>query len=666
MPILGSIMRFFRRKGAGGEGPDPLPPSKIKTYHCGTLTYTKAGLLAIFAWLLWGDFCYTIMESVVPTVVPINLKGLACPNWLMGLIMTTVPGILNMTVCPAVSFKSDRHRGKWGRRIPFIIWTLPFLCVSLVLLGCSHDISSWLQAHMTFLQQFAPATVTIALIGLFIAAFQFFNMFVASVFNCLLNDVVPAPHMGRFIGSFRIVGNLASALYSYFVYQYAGTNMREILIGAALLYFVGFTVLCVMVKEGGYPPVEGEEVGASRGFRGVKTYLKESFCHKWYWVFFGWNTISAITAGVGIFDVFFYQEMGLSLDDIGKLGAIGGIAGMAAMYLASVFVDRWHPMRVRVYVSIFLAFAGFSNWVWIFVTLPGRYFFWLSMGSAVIGCLFVSLTIVSGAPLQMRIFPKSRYGQFCSAQAMIRAILSLMSGVVAGLFIDGIVWLLRNSNCGPNFCYRFTFLWSGLFTAITGLFAIWVYVYWHRLGAAQYQAPAPWNPNKIEAQEIVPTVGPQSRWLSLSLRFFDAIMWLSVLALLPMMWWMHQRGATIALRAYTTLVLPGLVGVWIAWKFLERGIRRDMARSLRNEPLQNGIPHHGVLLVVSIQYLLALGLWVAQVIVTVRLNMEWECIVIGMSAVVANLLLIAAIWVIWRMERGRSGELDVDTRVSAS
>jgi hypothetical protein len=50
------------------------------------LTYTKAGLFVLFSWLLWGDFCYTLMEAVVPSILPLKLKGLGCSNWLMGLI----------------------------------------------------------------------------------------------------------------------------------------------------------------------------------------------------------------------------------------------------------------------------------------------------------------------------------------------------------------------------------------------------------------------------------------------------------------------------------------------------------------------------------------------------------------------------------------------------
>ncbi len=661
LPVIGPVVRLLRGHSADAElSNGPLAP-EVKTYHCGTLTYTKAGLLAIFAWLLWGDFCYTLMEVVAPTVLPLKLKALASPNWLTGLIITTVPNILNMTICPAVSFKSDRYRGRWGRRIPFIVWTLPFLCLSLVLLGCSEQISVWLQAHMPSLRNVAPVTVTIALIGIFMVMFQFFNMFVGSVFNYLLNDVVPTQHLSRFIGSFRTVGNLAYALYQYFIFQYAGTHMREILVGGAVIYFVGFAIMCVMVKEGKYPPVEGEDEKAARGLRGVKTFLKESFCHKWYWIFFAWNSIWALGAGIGIFAVFFSMEMGLTLDDIGKLAAVGLVAAMAATYLASIFVDRWHPMRVMVYAQVFVAFAAFSGWVWVFVTLPGRYYFWLSLGTALTGAFFTAFSGVCGYPLLMRTFPKSRFGQFCAAQAMVRSLLSLVAGVAAGLFVDGVAWLCRHSGHTSDFAYRFNFLWSGVFTVAIAAFGIWAYVYWHRLGADQgYQPPAPWSPRKTEDMDIVPTVGPQSRWLSLSLRLFDAIMWTSVLCLPVLIWWMHQSGALIAARWYTLLVLPYSLAVWVGWKLLERGIRRDMARSLRNEPLHNGIPHHGMLMVVSVQYLLTLCVWIFQVVVTVKLGMEWECIVFGVGNVITNLMLTAAVLAIWRMERGRSTTLYVE------
>jgi len=150
-------------------------------YHCGPLGYTLRGLILLFGWLLWGDFCYTLMETVGGgAILPLKLKALGVSNTLLSIIMSTLPGILNMTVCPWVSFKSDRYRSRWGRRIPFILWTMPFLVLCLVLVGWSETLTPFLQRAVPQLGKIAPVTVTVALIGVFYVAFQFFNMFVGS------------------------------------------------------------------------------------------------------------------------------------------------------------------------------------------------------------------------------------------------------------------------------------------------------------------------------------------------------------------------------------------------------------------------------------------------------------------------------------------------------
>ena len=251
-----------------------------KIYHCGTLTYTKVGLAVLFAWLLWGDFCVMLMEAVVPSILPLKLKSLDCPNWLMGVILSTIPSILNITICPYVSFKSDRYRSKWGRRIPFIVCTMPFLCISLMMLGWSDEITGLLQKYSPALNQYAPATVTIALIMFFMAMFQFFNMFVNSVFWYLFNDVVPPQFLSRFLGLLRVASTVATAFYNYFIFKYAESHMREIFIGAAILYLVGFGLMCAMVKEGEYPPIEGEQDKDNKGWGGLKTFFRECFTHK--------------------------------------------------------------------------------------------------------------------------------------------------------------------------------------------------------------------------------------------------------------------------------------------------------------------------------------------------------------------------------------------------
>ena len=79
-------------------------------YTVGTLSYTKMGLVSLFGWLLRGDFCFQVMESLNPAIIPLKLRSLDAPNWAIALIMVTLLGILNRTICPWVSFKSDRQR----------------------------------------------------------------------------------------------------------------------------------------------------------------------------------------------------------------------------------------------------------------------------------------------------------------------------------------------------------------------------------------------------------------------------------------------------------------------------------------------------------------------------------------------------------------------------
>ena len=631
-----------------------VPPGG-KTYHCGTLTYTKMGLFVLFAWLLWGDFCFTMMEAVVPSILPLKLKDLGCSNWLMGLILTTAPGVLNMTVCPYVSFKSDRYRSKWGRRIPFIIWTMPFLCASLALMGLDDDICGLLQRNSEFLRQFTPAAITIVLIAVFLIMFQFFNMFVGSVFCYLFNDVVPPQFLARFVGLLRIVGTGAGALYNFFIFKFAESHMREIFIGAAVLYLVGFGMACLMIKEGEYPPPEGESDNSSRGMKGIKTFFRESFSHKLYWFRFISASFSAFAGAIGIFGIFFNREMGLSLDQIGKLGAIGSIASMAAMYCMSIFVDRWHPLRITVYGALFGVLGSFMSMVWIFVTIPGNYFFWLNLSNVLIGTFLGALVAVATFPSDMRIFPQSRFGQFCSAQAMLQSAFTVIAGILAGLFID----VVRNLCHGSNYAYRFIFLWITVFAGISAVFRVMSYIEWHRLGGDKhFHPPAPWSPSGIEEMPVVPIVGPQTKWLNISFLLFDGIMGLSVLSIPVLMWWMYSKQQMFAFKWYGLAVLPLCVAGWLCWIVLKKKIRRDVTAAKTGSPLRNGIPHHGMLIILGSKFLLAVGVWVCQVLVTVTLNMESGAIVFGIANGITNFLLIGTLYLMCRIERGFSVTVD--------
>ncbi len=627
----------------------PSPdPAGGKIFHCGPLSYTMRGLMVLFAWLLWGDFCFTLMETAGPSVLPLKLKALGVSNTLMQVIMSTLPGILNMTVCPWVSFKSDRHRSRWGRRIPFILWTMPFLVLCLVLVGWSEELTVLAQHHIPALGKMAPTTITIAFIGIFYVAFSFFNMFVGSVYWYLFNDVVPPQVLGRFFGLFRLVGTAAGSIYSYYVFQYAETNMREILTGGALLYFIGFGLMCIFVKEGPYPPPPDE--AGPKGLTGIiKAFGKQSFSSRFYWYFYLMNAFGAAAGACGLYGVFFNKQMGLTLDQMGKLAAYGGIASLAATYFTAIFVDRWHPLRISAYNAIFGAVAGFGGWIWVVVTLPGYLYFWLSFGGMLVGRFGVVLADGCGIPLFMRLMPKSLYGQFSSANSIIRSAATIIAGLLAGFYMDSVRWFYD----GDDFAYRWIFMWSWIFGMISAVFVCLGYREWKRLGGDDnYRPPAPWTESGFEevADKVksVPAK-PRAVMLAMWLGFLGSVV--NVILIAMFMYFMQRHGLQKAVLWYARTFIP-LKLVMTALSYVQViHVKRDIVAQEAGQRTRYGVPHHGVLLVNAIQGLVYFVVFWYQTAEMINLNLERELILFGMASLVSTFAGIIGVQLVRWMER---------------
>ena len=634
------------------SAPESKPEVSVaggKIYRCGPLSYSLRSLLMLFAWLLWGDFCFTLMETVGPSVLPLKLKSLGASNMLMSVIMSTLPSVLNMTVCPWVSFKSDRYRSRWGRRIPFILWSTPFLVLCLGMIGWSETMTPGLQRLVPALGKLAPATVTIALIAFFYVVFQFFNMFVDSVFWFLFNDVVPPQFLGRFMGLFRMVGTGASTIYNYFIFKYAETNMRVILTGGALLFFVGFMLMCLCVKEGPYPPPPDAEA-PPKGIAGViKAFGQQSFSVRFYWYFYLMNAFTAVAGACGLFEVFFNKQMGLTLEQIGKLGAYGGIASLVATYFTAIFVDRWHPLRVSAYSAIFGAVTGFRVWIWLAITLPGTVYFWVSLGGTLVFRFSSVLTNSCGIPLFMRLMPKSLYGQFCSANSIITSLATIAAGLLAGIFMDGMKWCYG----GSDFAYRWGFAWAWVFNCCSTVFCCFGYREWRRLGGDEhYRPPAPWTASGFEevAAEVKthpsrPRLVMVSMWLSLA----GAAINMLLVAVFMFFMWQHHLMRTWAwfLQVFMPVKLLLTAAAWV--QLVQ--VRRDIAQRARGETTRFGVPHHGVLMVNAIQGLIYFTVFWYQTATMIELNLEHELIIFGISSLLSTAATIVGIQIIRWIER---------------
>jgi Na+/melibiose symporter-like transporter len=471
---------------------DPAADTRdLDHYKVGTLSYTKVGLFTLFLCLLWGDFCFTLMEAVVPSILPLKFNGIGAPNWVLGLVLTTIPNLMNLVINPYVSFCSDRCRSKWGRRIPFLAGATPFLVIFLTLLGYSEAIGRWV--HEALLGgKGSETTVLIVVIGVLMVCFQFFNLFVTSVYYYVFNDVVPQAFLARFMSLFKMVSVGAGSFYNFYVFKYANAHMQQVFTAAGLLYLAAFAMMCWKVKEGEYPPPPPNVDNRSGLAATVKTYAKECFTHRFYWYFFLASAFTSMGWGVtGTYEVLIATKIvGVDLGTFGKVGGLTGIISLVLLYPAGMVADRFHPLRV---------FAG--GWILILLITPlsmAFLFLYPHMRSAQAIHIWISLILIaapirtlagaSEMPMGMRLLPRERYGQFCSASALVRSVMFIMGGTVCGVFLD----FAKRFGANPNDCYRFVSIWNFVFISLAVFFLCLLYREWQRLGGMRsYEPPRP-------------------------------------------------------------------------------------------------------------------------------------------------------------------------------
>ena len=473
---------------ASPSAPAAAAPSTPAVYRVGTLKYTAGGLVALFAWMLWGDFCWTMMESIVPSIMPLKLRSLESTNALIGFIMVSLHAGLNIGVTPMLSFKSDRHRGPLGRRTPFILYTAPFVALTMVLIGFSDPIGRWVSHTFLGGNALQEGKVIIFLIAVFAAAFEFFNMFVNTVYWYLFNDVVPAQYMGRFMSWFRLVGIIAGFFYNFFIFPMAMSHMREIYLGGALIYFVGFGIVCLRVREGQYPPPP--DSGKDRSLIDqIKVYARECYAIRYYWDINLGYAFTAMSGCIGWANVFLLQSLGLDLNLIGKAGALGMITVPLCLLFTGALVDRWHAVRVAAYLSAYGAFFALAGWVWLFIDKPPPLlYFWITVGGAVFSAVFSAMNGMIEIPRLVALFPRERFGQFSGAIALCRGPAGIIGGVLAGAFVDLWLHVFPKATHGL-YAYRFIFLWSGPIAILSFYFQYRTFRAWKRLGGEKSFTP---------------------------------------------------------------------------------------------------------------------------------------------------------------------------------
>jgi MFS family permease len=227
------------------------PSGKVWTE--GTLTYTGVGLAMLFFWLLWGDFSWAMKDRGVSPVATLLFKKYSASDFLVGMLLVSIPMLLSMLAGPIVSYKSDRHRGRFGRRIPFLLVQTPIAALAMVGLAFSPFLGKLFHATLGAFSPGQDGSV-LFFVGTFWVVFNVTSIVANTIFQGLINDVVPREMLGRFFGAFRAVSLIAGMIFNRWIFAKAETGYFWIFLGMAALYGGGFISMCLKVKEGNYPP----------------------------------------------------------------------------------------------------------------------------------------------------------------------------------------------------------------------------------------------------------------------------------------------------------------------------------------------------------------------------------------------------------------------------
>ncbi len=428
--------------------------SSAGPYRAGTLSYTRAGLVALFCWLLWGDFCYILMEQVMPQLLPLLLNRFGASNKLISLFVVMMPELVYLVLCPIISTASDRTRTRWGRRRPYLLFSAPFVGLFLALLGWSREIGEWAAAGL-FQGTLPVTTVIIGVAALLTLSYKIFDIFCTSVLYYIFNDVVPVQFIGRFMAMFRMVGVAATFLFQRYIMQFSDAYLPWIFTGVGILYIIGMTTMCLRVKEGEYPPPDPEE--KRNGFLGnLKLYFRECYSLPFYvWFFLGVSINTVSGACRSVFNILFAtKELSMSVGEFGVAMSYYSLVIFLLMFPAGMLADRIHPLMMYIVGGLLIALA---NWIG-FHSVTGYHSF---LAMTVVLALVYVLQTASYLPMHMKILPKEKYGQFCSAGVIVRAILMISVSGLSGWFID-----LAGS-------YRYLYIWD-LFFTLLGTACLWM------------------------------------------------------------------------------------------------------------------------------------------------------------------------------------------------
>ena len=457
----------------------------LKLYSAGTLRYTMPKLILACFWILFAILSLNLLAyKMVPTMMPILLDHRNVSSAAMALILGTIPSAMNFFICPFISTLSDKTRTRLGRRIPYLAASTPFVVLFMVLVAFEPDITGFLHR----LTGYPVNAVGFSVLVVLTLLFQLAYLIPGAIVYYIYADVIPKQFIGTFMGVSTFFGTGVTFVFNYFILEPA---IREPkfwfpLIGG--LYFTAFTLLCLFVKEGKYPPVtdrvETKEGVLKKAKEYIQLYFRECYSHRIFTMLFittGLTQASCICRNM--FNLLFAtKELGMTAGEYGKVIAWGSLVAAVVVLPIGRIMDKVHPIRV------FL----FSGFVVIVMNFWGYFFVHDAKSFTIIGisiALIYAIQFLSMTPLLIALVPTEKFGQFSSANSMINCLIMLFASYLGGF-------------CTDLFGYRMIFVWDFILTVAATGTLLFVFHEWQKFGGQKHYVPPAVNGSREMSRAV--------------------------------------------------------------------------------------------------------------------------------------------------------------------
>jgi MFS family permease len=396
--------------------------------QAGTLRYTAAGLAMVVFWLLLGEFAIAMRErSALPGALEM-LRRHHASDTTVSVLLSAIPALLGMVLGPWVSYRSDRHRGRLGRRLPYLIATTPLGAAAMVGLAACPTLGAWTDSA---LGHWSPGmdNCVLAWFCLCWGVFECIAVMTLALYAGLVNDIVPFPMLGRFYGAVRMASLGAGIVFNVWLFPLTDHHLFEVLAGIGIVFGAGCLLMCAMVKEGGYP-APAADPDAAGPLRVLRAFAAECFAERRYlWVYAGLMLAAVTFTPFNTFYQYYAAAMGMSKGRLGELTAVSYMASIVLAFAIGALADRYGAVRVSMAALALYALAAFTGWLWVH-------------DADSFALLYVAHVVLSGAyytasaSAPMALFPRLRFLQFNAAKDLMVGVAAIAAGVLQGPVLD--------------------------------------------------------------------------------------------------------------------------------------------------------------------------------------------------------------------------------------